>query len=79
MGGRRSGPSSASASGKASGSTRAGKSASSKASPAQNSNSPENSGYSPEQMALYRVMHRQLETKKKEATAAKDEGTLILF
>lgn len=79
MGSRRSGPSSASASGKASGSTRAGKSASNKASSAQNSNSSENSGFSPEQMALYKVMHSQLETKKKEATAAKDEGMLILI
>lgn len=79
MGSRRSGPSSASASRKASGSTHAGKPASNKASSARNSNSAENSGFSPEQMALYRVMHSQLETKKKEATAAKDEGMLILI
>jgi hypothetical protein len=79
MGSRRSGPPSTSASGKASGSTSARKSASNKASSTQNSNNSENSGFSTEQMALYKVMRTQLAAKKKEAIAAKDEGMLILI
>ena len=68
MGSRRSGPST-SASGKASGS----------ASSAKNPNSSENSGFSAEQMALYKVMRSQLEANKKEEAAAKDEGMSILI
>jgi len=33
------------------------------------------SDFSPEQLALYKVMHAQMQAQKKAATAAEDEGT----
>lgn len=54
-----------------------GKSASNKPSSAQgrvSTNSSGPSGFTKEQMALYKNMHAQLEAKKKAAAAAKDEG-----
>jgi len=36
-------------------------------------------GFTPEQLAIYNSMQAQLQAQKKAATAAQDEGMLILF
>ena len=71
-----------STSGKAPGSSKKGKSASNKTSSVQNrarsTDSLGTSGFTAEEMALYKTMHTQLEAKKKVATAAEREGMSIL-
>ena len=72
-------------SGSANTTRKSGKTASHKASSAQNKPSTFNgdnldSGdFSAEQMALYKVMHSQLAAKRKAATVAEDEGVSILI
>jgi hypothetical protein len=69
MGSRRAGPSSTSASGKAANTSKSATQNTHKA-----STSSENSGFTNEQMALYKAMRSQLAAKKKAAATAKDEG-----